>query len=274
MICLGLDIGGTRVKAALLRDGKVLAQHAGSSYSRPDRDVLVARVREAADALWNALPAATRADGLPGTGRRVDAVGISVPGVLADDRGRVVYAANVPGLVNLPLSHLAAAAAGAEDVAHVVATDQIAAATDYVGSRGARDGPIRGRVLAISIGTGVGAAVLDVDEAHPLGRPLRVNGDSPGHLGQIDVRLTDAPPTGPDGGAGTLEAYLGAPESYDAVTVKGLPDLYMKIVGGIHGDIATAAITVNSIPKVLTAPPGLQTMRSMPIPSWHGGKLK
>ncbi len=69
-----------------------------------------------------------------------------------------------------------------------------------------------------------------------------------------------------------MEAYLGAPESYDAVTVKGLPDLSMKIVGGIHGDIATAAITVNSIPKVLTAPPGLQTMRSMPIPSWHGGK--
>ena len=30
----------------------------------------------------------------------------------------------------------------------------------------------------------------------------------------------------------------------------------MKIAGGIHGDIATASIVVNSIPKVLAAAPG------------------
>jgi hypothetical protein len=71
-----------------------------------------------------------------------------------------------------------------------------------------------------------------------------------------------------------MEAYLGAPESYDGVIVKGSPDLDMKIAGGVHGDIATASITVNSIPKVLTAPAGLQTMRSMVIPSWFGGKAR
>ena len=71
-----------------------------------------------------------------------------------------------------------------------------------------------------------------------------------------------------------MEAYLGAPESYEAVIVKGSPDLHMKIAGGIHGDIATASITVNSIPKVLTAPAGLQTMRSMVIPSWYGGRSR
>lgn len=71
-----------------------------------------------------------------------------------------------------------------------------------------------------------------------------------------------------------MEAYLGAPESYDAVIVKGSPDLHMKIAGGIHGDIATASITVNSIPKVLTAPAGLHTMRSMVIPSFFGGRSK
>lgn len=71
-----------------------------------------------------------------------------------------------------------------------------------------------------------------------------------------------------------MEAYLGAPESYDAVFVKGLPDLHMKIDGGVHGDVATASIAVNSIPKVLTAPAGLQTMRSMVIPSYFGGKTR
>jgi hypothetical protein len=71
-----------------------------------------------------------------------------------------------------------------------------------------------------------------------------------------------------------MEAYLGAPESYDAVDVKGTPSLAMKIAGGVHGDVATASITVNSIPKVIAAPPGLHTMRSLPIPSWFGGTVR
>lgn len=65
-----------------------------------------------------------------------------------------------------------------------------------------------------------------------------------------------------------MEAYLGAPESFDAVEVSGTPSLSMKIAGGVHGDIATASIAVNSIPKVLEARPGLHTMRTLPIPSW------
>ena len=68
-----------------------------------------------------------------------------------------------------------------------------------------------------------------------------------------------------------MEAYLGAPESYDAVEIKGSPALKMKIAGGVHGDIATASIAVNSMPKVLEAAPGLHTMRDMAIPSFFGG---
>ena len=67
-----------------------------------------------------------------------------------------------------------------------------------------------------------------------------------------------------------MEAYLGAPESYDGVRITGNPPLAMKIAGGVHGDIATASITVNSIPKVLQAPPGLRTMRDMVLPSFAG----
>src|SRR5262245_6154778 len=69
-----------------------------------------------------------------------------------------------------------------------------------------------------------------------------------------------------------MEAYLGAPESYDSIVIDGVPRLEQKISGGVHGDIATASITVNSIPKVITAPPGLRTMRDMVLPSWFGGK--
>lgn len=68
-----------------------------------------------------------------------------------------------------------------------------------------------------------------------------------------------------------MEAYLGAPETYDAVAIQGSPSLQVKASGGFHGDIATASITVNTIPKVLEAAPGLHTMRSLPIPSFFGG---
>jgi 4-hydroxy-tetrahydrodipicolinate reductase len=68
-----------------------------------------------------------------------------------------------------------------------------------------------------------------------------------------------------------MEAYLGAPESYDSVEIDGSPRLSMKIPGGVHGDIATASIVVNSIPHVLSASPGLHTMRDMPLPSFFGG---
>ncbi len=68
-----------------------------------------------------------------------------------------------------------------------------------------------------------------------------------------------------------MEAYLGAPETYDAVKITGSPALQMKVAGGVHGDIATAAIAVNSIPKVLKATPGLHTMRDLELPSFYGG---
>jgi len=68
-----------------------------------------------------------------------------------------------------------------------------------------------------------------------------------------------------------MEAYLGAPESYDAVEIVGSPALKMKLAGGVHGDIATAAIVVNSLPKILEVAPGLHTMRDMPLASFFGG---
>lgn len=69
-----------------------------------------------------------------------------------------------------------------------------------------------------------------------------------------------------------MEAYLGAPESYDSVQIEGSPPLHVKAAGGYHGDIATVSITINTIPKVLQAPPGLHSMRSLALPSFAGGR--
>ncbi len=68
-----------------------------------------------------------------------------------------------------------------------------------------------------------------------------------------------------------FEAYLGAPESYDEVEIAGSPNLKSRVEGGIPGDLATASIVVNAIPRVLAAPPGLITMRDLPAAHWWPG---
>ena len=47
--------------------------------------------------------------------------------------------------------------------------------------------------------------------------------------------------------------------------IDGTPPIDMTITGGVAGDLATAAMVVNSIPKVLAARPGLLTMSDLPI---------
>ena len=67
-----------------------------------------------------------------------------------------------------------------------------------------------------------------------------------------------------------FEASVGAPESYDAVYITGTPSLEVVIKGGTHGDIATAAMVVNSVHRVIDAPPGLVTMKDLPTVSALG----
>ena len=63
-----------------------------------------------------------------------------------------------------------------------------------------------------------------------------------------------------------MHAYMGA-EEYELYTIEGVPPINMKNVPCMHGDLSTVAVIVNSIPKVINAPPGLVTMKDLPIPS-------
>ena len=64
-----------------------------------------------------------------------------------------------------------------------------------------------------------------------------------------------------------FQAYIGAKDEYDAITIDGVPPIHQKISPCVHGDHATVAMIVNSIPKVMNAPPGLLTMKDLPVPS-------
>lgn len=182
-ISLGIDIGGTTVKAAALHGDEVLWTGRSERYSRPAADQIIAAVRQAC----------ARLDGPP------QHVGLCVPGVLDDTKQHIALSANVPGLVGLPLRELVARAVGADGMKPIVASDANATGYDIYSTQ-----KLSGRLLVIAIGTGVGAAVLDD------GNPLLVDGESPGHIGQVDVSIEGPMVFGPDGGRGGLEGYIGS----------------------------------------------------------------
>jgi 4-hydroxy-tetrahydrodipicolinate reductase len=64
-----------------------------------------------------------------------------------------------------------------------------------------------------------------------------------------------------------FQAYIGAKEEYDSITIEGMPRVSQKISPCVHGDRGTIAMIVNTIPKVINAPPGLITMKDLPVPS-------
>jgi 4-hydroxy-tetrahydrodipicolinate reductase len=136
-------------------------------------------------------------------------------------------------------------------VRHVGLTESVAMIADAVGFKLDR---VTDEILPRIAAEPVESQFLKV----PAGRVCGIVQDGIGYVGgepRIELHM---------------EAYLGAPETYDSVEVEGSPGLHVKAIGGYHGDVATASIAVNSIPKLLAAAPGLHTMRSLALPSFAG----
>ena len=181
---LGIDIGGTSVKLAMLRDGHVEWTGQSAFYSRPTTQQLVDALNDAARGRVGAT----------------DTAGLCVPGRYDAAARMITLSVNVPGLMDVNLDELIARAFGDAAKRIEIINDAAAAAYDLYALR-----RMRGRLVSIALGTGVGMAVLDD------GTPLFIEGASPGHIGQVDVSIAGDDVIGPDGGAGSLEGYMGVP---------------------------------------------------------------
>jgi 4-hydroxy-tetrahydrodipicolinate reductase len=65
-----------------------------------------------------------------------------------------------------------------------------------------------------------------------------------------------------------FRAAIGEAEPHDIVEIKGQPAFKSTIEGGVNGDIATAAITINAIRAIQKMEPGLKTMLDISVPSF------
>jgi len=65
-----------------------------------------------------------------------------------------------------------------------------------------------------------------------------------------------------------FRAAVGEPSPRDTIEIKGNPNITSTIDGGLNGDVATCAITINAINKIVSAQPGLRTMLDIPVVSF------
>ena len=61
-------------------------------------------------------------------------------------------------------------------------------------------------------------------------------------------------------------ANAAVDEEYDEVIIEGEPNIHQKIIGGVHGDIGTVAVTINTVPRAIEASPGIKVMKDLPPP--------
>jgi glucokinase len=198
-LVIGVDIGGTKVAAALVR-GRLPGPDARTSgeVETPeivDRFTMLTDV-SSPEATVRGIEACI-ADLEHGSGR-VEAIGVGVASMVDFAAGRIVESVNLP-LTDVPLRDLLR---GRFEVPVVVDNDATAATIGewgYGAGAGTRD------MIMLTLGTGVGGGIISG------GRPLRGASGAAGELGHIIVEFDglECPANCPN--RGCLEAYAAGP---------------------------------------------------------------
>lgn len=181
---VGIDIGGTNIElVALLDTGRVVAH----------RSIPCEAAQGPRDAFSRIASALT---GLSASAKSLSAVGVACAGLVDPVRGKLHSSPNLPAWANAPLSRIARERLG---VPTVIDNDANAAAYGEYFKGIARG---RGTLVCITLGTGVGGAIVTD------GRLLRGSRNYAGEIGHTTICETG--PRCHCGNRGCLEAYVGA----------------------------------------------------------------
>jgi glucokinase len=186
-VTVGVDLGGTKIQAVVIRDEAVIASARASTPGSGDAAGVV-------NALASSIEEALAGASVPPD--ELQAVGVGAPGAVDVEAGTVATAANVPGFEGrVELGRLLSARLG--DVPVIVENDANAGA---VGEHTRGAGRPFGSLLAVWVGTGVGGGLI-------LDGELWRGRHTAGELGHVVVEADGRPCT--CGRRGCLEAYAG-----------------------------------------------------------------
>ena len=187
---IGIDVGGTNVKIALVDgDGKIIYSNSVPTYAQMGYEYTVNNIKQAIKDLMKETN--TEAKDIQG-------IGFDFPGQVDCKTGVVKNAPNIPGWVNVPIAQMI------EDEFHIptrIDNDVRCAALGEL-----KFGAGRGceNFVCITVGTGIGSGLVI------NGKVVRGAANAAGEIGHIKLQMEDGPLCG-CGDSGCLEAFASGP---------------------------------------------------------------
>ncbi len=223
-VCLGIDVGGTNIKAGLVaRDGGIVGADVRPTPQGPGAALAV--IAEMFDQLLRQTNVRRE---------EVKAAGIGTPGPLSASKGVVYRCANLEGWVNVPIRDWLS---GRLNLPVVFDNDgNLAGFGEYWAGAGGRSGDM----VALTLGTGVGCGII-ID-----GRILHGHHENAAETGHMIVERNGRPC--PCGQCGCLEQYSSAAgvakrarEAIEAGAASMLRERVRDIAAVSSRDVAEAA---------------------------------
>lgn len=187
---IGIDVGGTNVKIALVDDnGKIIYSNSVPTYAKMGYEYTVNNIKQAIRDLMKETNTTTS---------DIEGIGFDFPGQVDCKTGVVKLAPNIPGWVNVPIAQMI------EDEFHIptrIDNDVRCAALGEL-----KFGAGRGceNFICITVGTGIGSGIVI------NGKVVRGATNAAGELGHIKLQMNGGPICG-CGDTGCLEAFASGP---------------------------------------------------------------
>lgn len=187
---IGIDVGGTNVKIALVTDeGQIIYSNSVPTRAEMGYEYTVNNIKQAIKDLMQETKTTTS---------DIEGIGFGFPGQVDYKTGVVKLAPNIPGWVNVPIAQMI------EDEFHIptkIDNDVRCAALgelNYGAGKGCEN------LICITVGTGVGSGLI------VNGKLVRGASNAAGEIGHIKLQMHGGPICG-CGDTGCLEAFASAP---------------------------------------------------------------
>lgn len=187
---IGIDVGGTNVKIALVdENGKIIYSNSVPTYAKMGYEYTVNNIKQAIKDLMKETETQPK---------DIQGIGFDFPGQVDYKTGVVKLAPNIPGWVNVPIAQMI------EEEFHIptkIDNDVRCAALGemlFGAGRGCEN------FVCITVGTGIGSGLV------VNGQIVRGASNAAGELGHIKLQMKDGPICG-CGDTGCLEAFASGP---------------------------------------------------------------
>lgn len=187
---IGIDVGGTNVKIALVdKSGKIIYSNSVPTYAKMGYEYTVNNIKQAIKDLMKETNTIAK---------DIDGIGFDFPGQVDYKTGVVKLAPNIPGWVNVPIAQMI------EEEFHIPTRIDNDVRCAALGEMKFGAGKGCENFVCITVGTGIGSGLV------VNGQLVRGASNAAGEIGHIKLQMKDGLICG-CGDTGCLEAYASGP---------------------------------------------------------------